>query len=136
MEARSVSSSEYYWNYHGQRIDHLNAVHASLRESCCKSFVWLAGDSSLDNKHWLFNGEKSNPSVMRREEIAAPAVNGYEHILSPPRMARDVCYWLNVGLHTARQARKCDACSSVALASLELSGRHVVSFGCDSIADS
>mmetsp|Transcript_150399 Transcript_150399/g.481353 ORF Transcript_150399/g.481353 Transcript_150399/m.481353 type:complete len:320 (-) Transcript_150399:120-1079(-) len=103
MEARSVSSSEYYWNYHGQRIDHLNAVHASLRESCCKSFVWLAGDSSLDNKHWLFNGEKSNPSVMRREEIAAPAVNGYEHILSPPRMARDVCYWLNVGLHTARQ---------------------------------
>mmetsp|Transcript_57722 Transcript_57722/g.187513 ORF Transcript_57722/g.187513 Transcript_57722/m.187513 type:complete len:273 (+) Transcript_57722:172-990(+) len=59
MEARSVSSSEYYWNYHGQRIDHLNAVHASLRENGCKSSVWLAGDSSLDNKHWLFNGEST-----------------------------------------------------------------------------
>jgi len=100
----SVDSAEYYWNYHGQRTSHLKVVHEQLRSQGCKSIVWLAGDSSLDNKHWLFEGEKSDPTVMMRDEVAGPAVNGYQHILKPPRMARDVCYWINVELDKQRQA--------------------------------
>jgi hypothetical protein len=43
--------------------------------------IWLAGDSSLDNKYWFSD--------------SAQAVNGYETILRPPTMKQDVCYWLN-----------------------------------------
>ena len=46
-----------------------------------KSIIWLAGDSSLDNKYWFSD--------------TADAVNGYEQVLSPPRMKTDVNYWLN-----------------------------------------
>lgn len=94
---RSLSASEFAWNYHGHRIRDLELVHDSLRESGCQSFVWLAGDSSLDNKHWLFSN-KYNPSVMFDEQGCADAVNGYEAFLEPPRVPRDVCYWLNRGL--------------------------------------
>lgn len=75
----------------------MERVHAALEESGCKSFVWLAGDSSLDNKHWLFSN-KFNPKVMFDEASCADAVNGYETILEPPRVPRDVCFWLNKGL--------------------------------------
>jgi len=44
------------------------------------STIFLAGDSSLDNKYW-FNEQ-------------ARAVNGFERILNPPTMKLDVCYWL------------------------------------------
>lgn len=102
--AEKVRASEYYFNYHGTRMEDLELTLRSLRGEGCKSFVWLAGDSSLDNKHWLFNGEKSNASVMLRPDIAGDAVNGYQAFLEPPRMAKDVCYWMNFGLQTRRQA--------------------------------
>ena len=52
--------------------------------------MWLLGDSSLDNKYWL-------PSPGTR----TPAVNGFEAVLSPPTMRRDVAYWTNKHLADA-----------------------------------
>jgi len=43
--------------------------------------IFLAGDSSLDNKHWFPNTNKS--------------CNGYETILNPPKSKEDVCYFIN-----------------------------------------
>ena len=43
--------------------------------------VFFAGDSSLDNKYWFGD--------------SAPAVNGYEAVLTPPTMRQDVAYHAN-----------------------------------------
>jgi len=110
VERRTLEATEYAWNYHGHRIDHLEFVHSALRESGCSRFVWLAGDSSLDNKHWLFR-DKINPSSMFDEAGCAQAVNGYESILKPPRVPRDVCYWLNKGLEAEHSGAGHQVCA-------------------------
>lgn len=99
-----MESSTFYWNYHGHRIQDLDHLHASLKQTTGRSFVWLAGDSGLDNKHWLFQGEKMDPKIMFKSDISAAAINGYEEVLEPPRMVKDVCYWLNAGLHAKLSA--------------------------------
>lgn len=47
-----------------------------------KNMVYLAGDSSLDNKYWI------------RDKFH-DALNGYQNILSPPTMIADISYHLN-----------------------------------------
>merc|ERR1712086_250566 len=80
-EIRPVNGTGYYAEYHGHPIADLTRVHSTLRQQG-KQLIFLAGDSSLDNKFWF------------RE--LKQAVNGYEHVLTPPRMNADVCYWLNL----------------------------------------
>lgn len=78
-----VSSVDYYGEYHGHRVEHLESVHSHLRRSS-PQMVFLAGDSSLDNKFWFpENG---------------PAVNGYEGILDPPQSRLDIAHWMNVSM--------------------------------------
>ena len=78
----SVSPSPFYSEYHGHRIAHLEGVlaHACPPE---KRRIFLAGDSSLDNKYWLLSDELH------------PAANGMERYLSPPRSVADVAHHLN-----------------------------------------
>ncbi len=59
----------------------VNAVEAEVLSTHTPPIIWLAGDSSLDNKHWFTSKTK--------------AVNGYENILKPPNSNRDIAYWLN-----------------------------------------
>lgn len=75
-----ISSREYYSTYFGHEVSYLEAVDQELRKTH-SSVIYLAGDSSLDNKFWF--GQ------------TAEAVNGYENILTPPTMKQDVCYHLN-----------------------------------------
>eukprot|EP00747_Dinoflagellata_sp_TGD_P189159 gnl/TRDRNA2_/TRDRNA2_49125_c0_seq1.p1 gnl/TRDRNA2_/TRDRNA2_49125_c0~~gnl/TRDRNA2_/TRDRNA2_49125_c0_seq1.p1 ORF type:complete len:336 (+),score=53.50 gnl/TRDRNA2_/TRDRNA2_49125_c0_seq1:63-1070(+) len=101
-QRQPVSASMYYANYHGHTIEHLERVHMGLRQLGCGCFVWFTGDSTLDNKHWLYElgreRDKVSKTAMHNPAFTADAVNGYESILSPPRMVQDVCYWLNRGL--------------------------------------
>lgn len=83
MDSERISSDNFYLEYHGHQISDLERLHSHLRKST-DALVWLAGDSSLDNKHW-FND-------------TARAVNGYEDILSPPKSRQDIAYWMNVEL--------------------------------------
>ncbi len=72
---------QFYAEYHGHRVDHLAGLRSHLVDSGCRRFVYLCGDSSLDNKAWV-------PSIAQ----AAP-MNGYpENWLMMP----DVCYHINV----------------------------------------
>ena len=74
---------DFYLEYHGHRKEHLQTVIEFFkRQSKKQRFIYLAGDSSLDNKYWIL-GYKED------------AVNGYEKILSPPEMVPDVCGQLN-----------------------------------------
>lgn len=79
-DTATVDQRRFYAEYHGHPPEQLEAVVRSLREQG-KTLIWLAGDSSLDNKYWFHE--------------SSPALNGYEHILSPAVMKQDVSYWLN-----------------------------------------
>ncbi|GMH94373.1 hypothetical protein TrST_g2702 [Triparma strigata] len=98
-----VSDREFYSEYHGHKVRDLQWVHSVLRRECGR-FVFLCGDSSLDNKHWFFTkepGQQIPKREMSDDAITAPAINGYETCLTDrdetrePRMAMDVSYWFN-----------------------------------------
>ena len=76
-----IRSSVYYAEYHGHKPEHLARAYQLLRGLGSERFIFLAGDSSLDNKAWF--------------DDTAEAVNGYEEVLYPASMKMDVCYWLN-----------------------------------------
>jgi hypothetical protein len=77
---RLIDTGDFYAEYHGHKVSHLTKLLPALRESSDR-LIWLAGDSSLDNKYW-FNSRK-------------PAVGAYRNVLSPPWSITDVNYWLN-----------------------------------------
>lgn len=97
---RQVSTKDYYSEYHGHQTRHLEQIHATLRNAGCSNFVYLAGDSSLDNKHWFFDDDtpkerQLTEKAMGKCDFIGDAVNGYESVLNPPKMVKDVCYWFN-----------------------------------------
>lgn len=79
-----ISSNQFYNEYHGHRVEDLEKLYCHLREINSSSLIFLAGDSSLDNKHWF------------REQ--GEAINGYETILNPPKSRQDIAYWMNYAL--------------------------------------
>ena len=68
----SVNTRDYYLEYFGHDVRHLRVIHNQLRGSSSRPCIFLAGDSSLDNKVWFEN--------------RADALNGYEAVLNPPYM--------------------------------------------------
>lgn len=80
-----ISSADYYSEYHGHRLEDLQAMVEQLPQG--RGTIYLLGDSTFDNKFWL-----SAPPQ--------PALNGYERILRPPQSTADVTYWINYGLET------------------------------------
>lgn len=82
-----MNSIAFYSNYYGHKIEHLASLQRTLIERFPnKHRIYLAGDSVLDNKHW----------ILKRSVL--PAINGYEHFLNPPTSVPDVAYWLNKSL--------------------------------------
>ena len=105
---RMVRAGAYYSTYYGHACNRLDAVLEALRHSHRDaSCLFLAGDSTMDNKVWLFPGMAQSAYVMLGDSetgsFTAPAINGYERVLQPPRMVMDVTYWLNHFL-AAKQA--------------------------------
>jgi len=78
-----VDARRFYSTWSGHTSADLASVYTALKSQGKTRFIWLAGESSLDNKHWLLNTSRED------------AVNGYEHILSPSKSVPDVCYWIN-----------------------------------------
>lgn len=77
-----ISSRTLYENYYGIPIPILTNIHANVRHLIPDArFIYLAGDSSLDNKFWL-SGD-------------LPAVPPYDQFLEPPRSIPDVAHWIN-----------------------------------------
>jgi len=93
-----VPVDEYYNEYYGHKIAHLQIVHDQLRRldmgtsqvasggDTSRSAIFLLGDSSLDNKFWFHD--------------RAPAINGYAKVLSSTRsravmVKKDIAYCFN-----------------------------------------
>ena len=48
-----INADKFYKEYYGHMNVHLKYVHKYLNHIGKTNIVYLAGDSSLDNKHWL-----------------------------------------------------------------------------------
>ncbi len=75
-----INANRFYREYHGHPHQELLKIIEFGRQQNSK-IVYLAGDSSLDNKYWV--------------KDVAEAINGYEQIIDPAIMKEDVCYHLN-----------------------------------------
>merc|ERR1719388_386357 len=91
-----IQAGEFYSTYHGHDQNFLDRAIRNLRNIYDEHAVaiFLAGDSSLDNKTWIFN-QGAPAEYWRPASAHAPATNGYEEVLRPPRMVCDVTYWMN-----------------------------------------
>lgn len=79
--SRSLDTNAFYSNYAGHLVPHLDFLLNNLPADRPK--VYLAGDSSLDNKFWF-------PASAWK-----PATNGYESILEPPKSRPDIAHLMN-----------------------------------------
>lgn len=52
--SNKISANSFYNEYHGHKINDLLIVHNQLKHNN-QSIIYLAGDSSLDNKFWFDN---------------------------------------------------------------------------------
>jgi len=94
--ATKLHAGKFYAEYHGHRVEHLTRLRELLASTGPAGFIYLAGDSSLDNKHWFFNGFRDKADqVQQVSSFVGEAVNGYEKALAPPLMVKDVAYWIN-----------------------------------------
>lgn len=96
LQHAMVDAGRFYSTYHGHNVNLLENTLRLLRDMHDEAAVtiFLAGDSSLDNKTWLFN-QGAPAESWRPASSYAPAINGFEKILRPPRMVCDVTYWMN-----------------------------------------
>ncbi len=79
-----INSINFYNEYHGHKICHLQTILDSLKQiNPHRNYIYLAGDSSLDNKYWLSNNKTQT------------ATNDYQHILEPALMKTDIAYHMN-----------------------------------------
>lgn len=87
--ATYINSQDFYNEYHGHKTEHLNLLLEKLRQwKPNRNYIYLVGDSSLDNKFWLRNGD----------EIA---VNDYQYILNPALSRPDIAHQMNKLLHNS-----------------------------------
>jgi hypothetical protein len=84
---RKINPSRFYFQWKGHPLSDLVRFRAiALAERPNTPIVYLAGDSSLDNKYWL------HKSV---EEIGIDVPAIYAETLESPRPKPDVSFWLN-----------------------------------------
>lgn len=96
---KKINTSRFYFEYKGHTIPDLFAFHniaTSLRPA--RPIVYLAGDSSLDNKYWLPSNSPATGSL----PVTAPEI--YKAVLERPYPKADVAFWLNHHLGTKATA--------------------------------
>lgn len=88
------TAAAFFAPYHGHDVAHLEAVRRLLLAGGTRRFLYLAGDSSLDNKAWLAGEEP------------VPAAAGWERALRPAgaRLPPDVAAQINTRLAARARA--------------------------------
>lgn len=82
-----INRAKFYFEYKGHPLSDLATfLDITRAERPGKPIVYLAGDSSLDNKFWL------SKSI---EDLNIPAPEIYEKTLDKPIPKPDVSFWLN-----------------------------------------
>ncbi|KAL5116493.1 hypothetical protein ACEQ8H_005614 [Pleosporales sp. CAS-2024a] len=82
-----INTSRFYVEWKGHQIEDLERFkEITSAERPAKPIVYLAGDSSLDNKYWV------HKTV---EEVGVQVPTIYEKTLQTPQPRPDVSFWLN-----------------------------------------
>ncbi|KAF1846455.1 uncharacterized protein K460DRAFT_431497 [Cucurbitaria berberidis CBS 394.84] len=82
-----VNCSKFYFEWQGHPIQDLTKFrNITLAQRPDKPIVYLAGDSSLDNKYWVKSFSK---------DIAAETPDIYKKTFQTPRPKPDVAFWIN-----------------------------------------
>ncbi|KAJ8118553.1 hypothetical protein OPT61_g489 [Boeremia exigua] len=81
-----ISRPRFYFEWKGHQIQDLTRFHAiTTAERADRPIVYLAGDSSLDNKYWVNDDE----------ELPTKVPEIYKHTLEKPTPKHDVAFWVN-----------------------------------------
>ncbi|KAH7116193.1 hypothetical protein B0J11DRAFT_561608 [Dendryphion nanum] len=85
-----INTSKFYFEWSGHPISDLTKFHTITQTTRpSKPTIWLAGDSSLDNKYWVpSSGPGGDPLP-----VAVPEI--YNVTLEKPTPKPDVSFWLN-----------------------------------------
>ncbi|KHN98740.1 uncharacterized protein MAM_03202 [Metarhizium album ARSEF 1941] len=87
---KKINASRFYLEYKGHTISDVTAFRETIiSQRPTAPIVYLAGDSSLDNKYWL---PSSSPGG---EPLPAEVPEIYKFALEPPHPKPDVAFWLN-----------------------------------------
>ena len=78
-----INPQGFYNNYYGHSHFYLSQIIKYFNTNNENVIVYFAGDSTLDNKHWI------------DDKYYYPAINSYENIFKPTIMKGDFSYYLN-----------------------------------------
>jgi hypothetical protein len=128
----TISSKNYYGEYYGHKKLYLEYLTHVARQNH-KKIIWLAGDSTLDNKYWI------------KEECKAVSI--YNEVLNPQISKCDICYFINkhvkedyVCINTAveeatlRSKEKLNESDTIIMDNMKESDVLIVSIGGNDIA--
>jgi hypothetical protein len=88
-----MNSSAFYMVWKGHEPEQLTKLHSIIRaERAGKPVIFLAGDSSLDNKYWVQRSDL-NDSNVKTPDIYNIAFKDNDRRPKP-----DVAFWLNVAM--------------------------------------
>ena len=88
--AKKINPLPFYAEWAGHPVADLATVHTALYTERPKTpIIYLAGDSSLDNKAWI---PSSGPGG---EPLSVPVPDIYSSFLDPAKPKADVAFWLN-----------------------------------------
>ncbi|KAJ4990569.1 hypothetical protein SVAN01_04016 [Stagonosporopsis vannaccii] len=80
-----INRSRFYFEWKGHQIQDLTTFHTiTTAQRLDTPIIYLAGDSSLDNKHWV----NSNDPLVEVPDI-------YQRTLDKPTPKHDVAFWMN-----------------------------------------
>ncbi|KAJ4344146.1 hypothetical protein N0V95_006308 [Ascochyta clinopodiicola] len=83
---KKINRSRFYFEWKGHQIQDIATFHAIATERRPNTpIVYLAGDSSLDNKYWV----QSDKDL----QVRVPSI--YKHTLDKPTPKPDVAFWMN-----------------------------------------
>lgn len=86
--SRKIKSSRFFYEWKGHPVSEVTALHKKILElRPSKPIIYLAGDSSLDNKYWV-PGASISPLPIGVPEI-------YSAAFDPPTPKPDIAFWLN-----------------------------------------
>jgi hypothetical protein len=88
--SEKIKTSRFYFQWQGHPLTDISNFHSTiLSKRPNKPIIYLAGDSSLDNKYWVpSSGPHGEPLPVDIPEI-------YNDILEQPHPKPDVAFWLN-----------------------------------------
>lgn len=99
---QKINTSRFYFEWRGHTIPDITAFHSIIQsQRPSKPIIYLAGDSSFDNKYWV----PSSGPVGEPLPVDVPSI--YHATLERPQPKPDIAFWLNHSLGDRATSLNC-----------------------------